>query len=630
MSSAAAELAARARAWGVDTVWRDTEQRVHEVPTATLEAILDALGAGAGTGPSVEGPLVVRRGRSRRLEGARAVRLEDGGELSVADGRLPADLPLGYHRVVHADGRERVLVVSPGRCHVPAGLRTWGLAVQLYSLHSAQSWGIGDLGDLGELAAWARGLEAGLALVSPLHFGTPQPPVGPSPYSPGSRRFRDPIHLRVGQVPGVDAAAAVATDGSPTGRIDRDAVLRRKLAALGVAWERTAGSAAAELERWRAEQPADLDAFGGFCALAEVHGNDWRTWPAALRDRHSPTVAAAVAKLRDRADFHVWLQWLLDRQVAAVAAELPLLHDLAIGVDPGGADAWLQPDALVAGVHIGAPPDAFNTRGQDWGIAPFDPWQLRSAAYQPFVEVVRACLRGAGGLRVDHVMGLSRLFWVPRGATPAEGAYVRYPAADLFDVLALESVRARALVVGEDLGTVQASVRREMAARDILSYRLLWFEADPPRDWPARALAAVTTHDLPTVAGLWSGADLRDQVAAGTSPDPREQAALHDHLRAVAGLDEHAGVEAAVLGAYAALGEAPCAVLLATLEDMLLVERRPNLPGTTADRWPSWSLPLPASVEEIAADPRARRIAGLLRRGPVPRTAIVGPRGKPE
>jgi 4-alpha-glucanotransferase len=604
MSAASDRLGERARARGVETSWEDVKKRQHQVPPETLAAILEVLGAGRADAPPTGGPLVVRRGEARVLEEAGVLCTEGGDELPLPAGPLPGELPLGYHRLRLPGDRERTVIVGPGRCHLPAGLRTWGLAVQLYSLHSARSWGIGDLGDLRELGRWARGLGAGLLLLSPLHFSSPVPPITPSPYSPGSRRFRDPIHLRVDEPP---PAGTIRPLGA---HIDRDATLRRKLDALGGAWERFPGSAG--FDAWRAGQGPDLEAFGTFCALAELHGGFWPAWPPELRDRHSPAVARERARLAGRAGFHIWLQWLLDRQVAEANAEIALLHDLAIGVDPGGVDAWLHPGVLAPGMHVGAPPDLFNTRGQDWGVAPFDPWRLRAAGYAPFAELIRACLCGAGGLRVDHVMGLFRLFWVPPGASPADGAYVRYPAGDLFEVLALESVRAKAVIVGEDLGTVEAGVRRELAARDILSYRLLWFERSSPRRYPRRALAAVTTHDLPTVAGLWTGTDLHDQLTAGTQPNEAAHLALRDHLRAIARLPEDATPEEAVLGAYGALGEAPSALVIATLEDALLVEHRPNMPGTTADRYPSWSQPLPMTVEEIVAEPRATRIAGLL------------------
>jgi 4-alpha-glucanotransferase len=563
------ELLERARAWGVESSWEDVEGRRHEVRAATLEAILGVLG---------------------------------GLDAATPPGD-PAPRPPGTTR-----------------CFLPEGMRTWGWAVQLYSLRSERSWGMGDYGDLAALARWSARLGAGMLLLNPLHFAAATPPLPPSPYSPSSRRFRDTLSLRVEDVPGTGEALgaelealqreAAALREAPL--IDRDAVFALKSRALQCIWERTAGGA--ELDAWRAEQGADLDGFGLWCALAEEHGPSWLEWPGALRRRESAEVARQGERLRDRVRFHVWLQWLADRQLAAAGAELPLLHDLAIGVDPGGADAWLWPGVVAQGVHVGAPPDAFNTQGQDWGIAPFDPWALRVAGYAPFVDTMRACLRGAGGLRIDHVMGLSRLFWIPPGMGPQQGAYVRYPAADLFELLARESQRARAIVVGEDLGTVEPAMREQLAARDVLSYRLLWFEQEPPSAWPERALAAVTTHDLPTVAGVWTGADLRAQEEAGTAPDRERNAELRDRLAAAAGLAPDASVADAVLGAHRALATAPCAVVLATLEDALGVEARPNMPGTTSERWPSWRMPLPRRLEELPDLDLPRRIAEVLAR----------------
>ncbi|HXA30049.1 MAG TPA: 4-alpha-glucanotransferase [Candidatus Angelobacter sp.] len=614
-----AELVARARAWGVEPSWEDAKSAHHQVPAATLEAILGVLGGLERPEPpgDAEGPLVVRTGAP--LTAAGVVRTEDGDEVRVEPGRR-ARLPIGHHHLALDGGGTRPLIVSPGRCHLPAGLRTWGWAAQLYSLRSARSWGLGDYGDLAELAAWSAGLDAGVLLLNPLHYSTPVAPVPASPYSPGSRRFREPLYLCVEDLPGAAEAlgadlgrlqrAAAALREAPL--LDRDAVFALKMPALRRVWEHTAQAGAAELDSWRATQGADLDAFGLWCALAEEHGADWRRWPASLHRRDSPAVAAEARRLARQARFHVWLQWQVDRQLRAAGREVALIHDLAIGVDPGGADAWLWPSAVAQGVHVGAPPDLFNTRGQDWGIAPFDAWALRAAAYRPFADTLRACVAGAGGLRIDHVMGLSRLFWIPPGASPRDGAYVRYPAADLFDVLALESVRASAFVVGEDLGTVEASVRRQLRARDVLSYRLLWFEERSPRRWPKRALGAVSTHDLPTVAGVWTGADIRAQVEAGTEPDVARNRALRAKLARLADLPARASVEDAVLGAHRALAGAPSALLLATLEDALAVEARPNLPGTVAPQWPSWSMPLPLPLEAIRELPLPRRIASLL------------------
>ncbi len=295
------------------------------------------------------------------------------------------------------------------------------------------------------------------------------------------------------------------------------------------------------------------------------------------------------------------------------------MHDLAVGFDPGGADAWVWQDLVALDARIGAPPDEFNRAGQDWGLPPFIPWRLRAARYEPFVETLRAVLRGAGGLRVDHVMGLFRLFWVPPGAGPADGAYVRYPAGDLLDLLALESARAGAVVVGEDLGTVEPGVRTELAERAVLSMKLLWFEDDPPEAWPERSLALVTTHDLPTIAGVWTGSDLGDQRTAGVPAVEEGMADLHRRLERRSGASDDAPVADVVVAAHRALAAAPSALVAATLEDALGVPERPNMPGTV-DTWPNWSLALPVPLEEVEADPTVAAVADVLApgRGPVP------------
>jgi 4-alpha-glucanotransferase len=249
---------------------------------------------------------------------------------------------------------------------------------------------------------------------------------------------------------------------------------------------------------------------------------------------------------------------------------------------------------------VGAPPDEFNTLGQDWGLPPFDPWRLRGAAYEPFIQVLRSGMRAGAGLRFDHVMGLFRLFWIPPGAAPTEGTYVRYPWQDLLDILALESHRAGAYVVGEDLGTVEDFVRQELHARQVLSYRLLWFEPDRPDSgrWPEQALAAVTTHDLPTIAGVWRGSDLERQRLLDLHPNEAASRALRDKLASWTGVPDDAPVEVVIEHAYRLLDRAPCAIATASLDDALAVEERPNLPGT-AGQVPNWSLALPESLEEL-------------------------------
>jgi 4-alpha-glucanotransferase len=311
----------------------------------------------------------------------------------------------------------------------------------------------------------------------------------------------------------------------------------------------------------------------------------------------------------------MWLQWLLDVQLErAGAGGAAIVHDFAVGVDPGGADAWLWNDVIVGEMAVGAPPDEFNTRGQDWGVPPFDPWKLRAAGYRPFIETIRSILRHAGGIRLDHVMGLFRLFWLPRGTSPTKGTYVRYPAHDLLDIVALESHRAGAYVVGEDLGTVEDWVRHELWERDVLSYRLLWFEREPPERWPVKALAAVTTHDLPTIAGLWTGSDLEAQRAVGAHPNEEAVAATRAHLQEVSGVSSpEAPVEEVVAGAHRALGRAACLLVTASLEDALGVEERPNMPGTV-DEWPNWSIALPLPLEELERHAGPQGVVDALRR----------------
>jgi 4-alpha-glucanotransferase len=600
--------------------YRDAGGSFLPAPESTLAAVLAAMNA-ADEGPPATTPVATARpGGPTGVDGPTELTTEDGVTVALAAGALlPPDLPLGYHRLVDlGDGAERTLVVSPGACILP-GTPAWGWAVQLYAARSGRSWGMGDLADLGDLARWsAAELRAGLLLVNPLHAAAPLLPQAASPYYPSSRRFRNPLFIHIEHVPGADALGAEGEELAASGRrlngdrrIDRDAVFALKMAALDRIWSRSGGGP--DFERWDAAQGPDLEAYATFCTLSEEHGRTWRDWPDGLRHPEGAAIADFRRRHRRRVDFHRWLQWLLDVQLADASAHLAVVHDLAVGFDPDGADAWEWQDVVAPGMSVGAPPDEFNTRGQDWGLPPFDPWRLRDVAYRPFVETVRSAFRHAGGLRLDHVMGLFRLFWVPVGTAPSQGTYVRYPGADLLDIVALESHRAGAWVVGEDLGTVEDEVRRELAARNVLSYRLFWFEQGDPGTYPERALAAVTTHDLPTVAGLWSGADLAAQQAAGMAPNVEATAAIRDRIAQVAGVADDAPVDEVVTGVYEALGRAPSLLLTAGLDDALGVEERPNMPGTV-DQWPNWSIALPATIEEIEADPRPRAIAELLGR----------------
>jgi len=598
-------------AWGIDASWLDALDEEHTVADATIERLREVI----GTPPEDlldRVPIVARPGDALEVDRA-DVECEDGSTRTV-DGELPEDFPLGYHRLRTADGRERRLIVSPGRCWLPEGWRAWGWAVQLYATRGRDSWGIGDLGDLRTVREFAQAQGAGFVLVNPLHAVAPTEGQEASPYLPATRRFRNPVYLRIADVPGIDAVDAETEAGRALNDgdlIDRDAVWAVKRRVLQRVFD--AGFEETPFRDWWWHEGQPLMDWATWCALADEHGPDWHTWPEELRDPRGAAVADWTAAHDREISFHAWLQWLLDVQLRAATEGITVIQDLPIGVAGGGADAWAWQDVLAQGVSVGAPPDAFNSTGQDWGSPPLVPWRLQAADYEPFIQSIRATMAGAGGLRVDHVMGLFRLWWVPSDGTAAEGAYVRYPYEDMLDIVALESHRAEAIVVGEDLGTVEAGVREAMAEHGILSYKLLWFEDDDPAQWTAEAMAAITTHDLPTVPGLWTGADLAEQREYGTGTDEeleRGRASLLEHLGDV---PEGATPAEAVEAAYRRLATAPSTLISATLDDALAEERRPNMPG--AGERPNWCLPLRVPTEELAAHAGVQTVARVLAEG---------------
>jgi 4-alpha-glucanotransferase len=600
--------------WGIERTYVDALGKKQSAAQETIDALRQAMGDPREA--ELAAARVVRKGERVRVEPAELL-LEDGSKLRV-DGVLPADLPLGYHTLRPVTGEpERALIVSPGRCHLRPGWRAWGWGVQLYAVRSQASWGIGDLGDLRRLARWsATELGAGFLLVNPLHATAPSLPQQASPYFPASRRFRNPLYLRIEDVPGAAQAtihlehlAAKGRALNEARRIDRDQVWRLKLAALEAIWER--GQPDSDFARWHRQQGRDLDEFATWCVLVEAFGSRWRTWPSQYRHPHNPAVTRFARDHEQRVRFHAWLQWLTTCQLAAATVNVSVIQDLPIGVDPDGADAWAWQDLLADDITVGAPPDEFNTQGQDWGLPPFIPWKLAANGYRPFVETIRATIASAGGLRVDHVMGLFRLWWIPGGAGAADGAYVRYPSDDLLDIVALESHRAEALVVGEDLGTVEPGVREAMAERQMLSYRLLWFEPDPPTRWPELAMAAITTHDLPTVAGLWDGSDLEIQRRLGLAPNEKSTVAIRRRLAKAGRLQDDAPTHAAVLAAHRLLADSPSMLLTATLDDAVAEPQRPNMPGADGKR-PNWCLPLNLPLEKIETHPLPRQTAAIL------------------
>jgi len=563
--------------------------------------------------PGTDPVTVAHRGEA--LPGGAELTLDDGTQIGHV-AKVPLDLPYGYHRLILAT-REQLLIVGPGRCHLPPGLREWGWGVQLASMRSRSSWGIGDLGDLRALAAWTAAQGGGFLAVSPLGAPNPGPQPDASPYYPSTRRFLSPVYLCMADVPALEGRGDLSRDGralNADDRIDRGRSLALKLVALETLWR--AGTVDSEaVAEYRRERGAPLERWATFVVLTERFGPGWRSWPKEYQDPDGAAVAAVGRASSDRIGFHAWIQYLLDRQIAAASAPVRRVADMPVGVDPGGFDAWDWQQQLALGASIGVPPDRFSLAGQNWGLPPFVPHRLRESGYRPFIETIRAQLRHAGGLRVDHVLGLFRLWCMPAAADPSAGAYVRYPTNELLEILAIESHRASALIIGEDLGTVPSGVRRELRSRGMLSTRLALFEVVPPERYVRQAFAAVTTHDLPTIAGAWSGSDLEDQVQAGLVADARGLTQLRGRLVRASGLPADEPVDEVVDAIHRRLARSPSMLVSATLEDALRVEQRPNLPGTVSAQRDNWSLPLPMPLEEITRDLRVTRLAAVLRRG---------------
>jgi 4-alpha-glucanotransferase len=524
--------------------------------------------------------------------------------------------------------------------------------VQLYSLRSRRSWGHGDLGDLAGLAAWsARELGADFVLINPLHAAEPAPPVSASPYLPMSRHFVSPLYLRVEDIPEYallpggqrrrieELAAPLRAASTRGGLIDRDAVWRAKRAALEVVYSQPlAADRRVAFERFRVHEGQPLDDWATWCALAEIHGPDWRGWPHPLRSMRSAAVMAERDRLRGRARFHAWLQWIGGEQRAAAQAaaraagmRIGVVADLAVGAHPGGADAWAYADVLVPQVSAGAPPDEFNQRGQDWGQPPWHPGRLAAAGYEPLAGLIRGAFGYVGGLRADHVMGLFRLWWVPAGMTPDRGTYVRYQHEAMVGVLTGEAARAGSLAIGEDLGTVEDWVRDYLAAHGVLGTSMLWFERRgdgvprPPGQWRHRCLATVGTHDVPPVAAFVTGeqvtlrADLGlltrepadEQAAAAASLRAWREALAREGLAVPAGRPDPAEFTVAL---YRYLARTPAALVGVALADAVGERRPQNLPGTTT-QYPNWCVPLadgdgrPVLLEDLPTHPGVRAVA---------------------
>ena len=712
MTELAPSLVELARRYGIATEYEDWTGRRVPVPRSTLVAVLAALGVAADDEQErnvalsaklrshwarrLPPTVVGRTGEQIRFwvhvtHGDPAevwLQLEDGtlrrdipqvdnftppfnlngrlvGEASFV---LPTDVPSGYHRIhLRSGGSETsgALIMTPDWLGLPERLgarRAWGLATQLYSVRSRQSWGVGDLTDLTDLAVWsAQRHGADYILVNPLHAAAPTKPMEPSPYLPTSRRFVNPIYLHVEAIPEFAELtkrsrirrlrSEVQHRAGRLDAIDRDSSWAAKRAALKLVHEEPR-SAGRELSyaAFRAREGRALDDFATWCALAEKYGGDWHSWPEALQHPEAAGVAKFVEKRSDTVDFHRWLQWQLDEQLASAQSQairagmaLGVMHDLAVGVHPDGADAWALQDAMALGVTAGAPPDEFNQLGQDWSQPPWRPDRLDELEYQPFRALIRAVLRHAGGVRIDHIIGLFRLWWIPQGAPPTEGTYVRYDHEAMIGIVALEAHRAGAVIVGEDLGTVEPWVRDYLLLRGLLGTSILWFELDrdgtggplPAERWREYCLSTVTTHDLPPTAGYLAGDHVRLRESLGLLTRPVEEELESDRselagwmaeLRRVGLLEEgEDDPEVVILALYRYLGRTPSRLLGVALTDAVGDRRTQNQPGTT-DEYPNWRVPLTGPdgtaimLEDVFTDPRAATLAEAVRAAITPAT----------
>ena len=603
-------------------------------------------------------------------------RIEDESGIHSIYALTLGPLPHGYHRLTLLDEAGPVgaslLIVAPPACYWPAALeqggRVWGPTAQLYTIRSSRNWGIGDFTDLAFLAEQWGSRGAAVVGLNPLHALFPENPAHASPYSPSNRLYLNALYLDPEAVPDFVESEEARTLVSRKTFQQRLAALRepelvdypgvakakRLVLELLYAGFRTRhlahGTArAAAFRAFQAKEGRPLRLHALFEALQErfrrkneaVTG--WLQWPEPYRHPAHPSVARFEHEQVERIEFFEYLQWntalqleSAKRKARAQRMQIGLYGDLAVSVDPGGAEVWSGRDFFAMDASVGCPPDALGPTGQDWGLPPLLPHRLAEAAYEPFIRLLRANMAQPGALRLDHVMGLRRLFWIPRGSKASEGAYVAYPFDDLLGILALESHRNSCLVIGEDLGTVPEEVRTAMARERILSYRVLLFEREHGGDFkaPARyepqAIVAGATHDLPTLAGFWTARDLllREQLGLFANREQRDGEFWNrneDRHRLLAALQRE-GLSAGPADAsasgpmpvelshavHAFLGHTPCKVMVVQLEDLIGVDTPVNVPGTM-NEYPNWRRKLPADIEALAGSPVLETLTATLR-----------------
>ncbi|WP_129793002.1 4-alpha-glucanotransferase [Sphingosinicella sp. CPCC 101087] len=603
----------RAREAGLQRQWTDAAGKAQVVSDDTLVAALDALGE---TGESETPPLVTA---------------ELGEPVRLPSGRM---LP-GYDEPGYHDAGDLTVAVAPPRAWTPddavPGRKAWGAAVQLPSLRDRRGEPFGDFAALARLAAAAGQAGADALAISPVHALFPADPVRYSPYGPSTRLFLNVLFADPGTPPAFETAGEL---------IDWEGAIPERLARLRRRYDARDPETRDAVEVFRREQGESLERHARYDALyahflRERGSRGWHEWPEAYRDPAGAAVAEFARGHADEIGFYLFLQWLADQGLAGAQAAardagmgIGIIADMAVGMDPGGSHAWSAQGALLSGLSVGAPPDLLGPEGQDWGITTFSPPGLKRTGFRDFIATIRAALRHAGGIRIDHALGLKRLWVVPHGFPATEGVYLDCPERDLMRLLALESWRAKAIVVGEDLGTIPPGFGEEMDSRGLLGMRVLWFERTrsggykPPDQWDAGAAAMTSTHDLPTVAGWWCERDIdwtwRIGRSSGFASSTEERAARAKERRRLWRAIGDGGrepakdqPERAVTAAIEQTGRSRCRIAIIPAEDLLGLAEQPNLPGTI-DEHPNWRRRLPVLAEDMLDAPPVReRVAKL-------------------
>ncbi|MBS1835689.1 MAG: 4-alpha-glucanotransferase [Acidobacteria bacterium] len=558
---------------------------------------------------------------------------EDGTQ-GAGSANVPADAPFGYHTATLENGETATLIVCPPACKAAEG-RVSGVAISLYSLRSQRNQGCGDFTDLKHFCTWAaKTLGAGFLALNPLHAIPNRQPYNTSPYLPTTTLFRNFLYLDVARVPGcpaLDDAKLAALRAAPN--VEYEQVAEWKLTVLRECFAHFAGSA--EFDAYRAAQGESLRLFATYCALYDaIHGEHpdvwlWQDWPEQYRDPASPAVGEFAAANATQVLFYEWLQWLIDIQLAdaqkhaveGCGMSIGLYHDLALAVDRSGFDAWAFRDYYIKGCRVGSPPDDFAPEGQDWSFPPPNTAKQKASGYKQFIATIRNNCQHGGALRLDHVMRLFRLFWIPDGFKAADGTYVHDNAQDLLRILALESLRNNVLVIGEDLGTITEEMRAGLHGAGILSYRLLYFERrwdgsfKQPGEYPEQALVCTTTHDLPTIAGFWTGHDIDVRRSVGlilddASYQQQKQQRQTDKVKLLEALYEARVLEGDVdpnapalpdkvrTAIFDFLRATPSKLFAFTQDDLTGFPEQQNMPGTTW-QYPNWRHKMPVAIEDL-------------------------------